>query len=203
MLFIAFSFEYNRFLNSLENDSIYFETSLPIQLNATCNGYQHLALLSLDYNLAKELNLTKSSWDDKPKDFYSFMSVKLINYFRDKLNNNALNDEEREVYTRFSHLTIARKIVKKAIMTRVYNASHNTLVEYLQENFIAEEGGDPKNKLCYFVEDPSIKLKEKDFGVLVNGLQVVLVDDRFKLKKLLNYLNGVTEFITTLDLPIV
>jgi DNA-directed RNA polymerase len=59
LLFIAFCFQYNRFLESLDNDKEYFETNLPIQLDATCNGYQHLALLSLDHDLAKELNLTK------------------------------------------------------------------------------------------------------------------------------------------------
>jgi DNA-directed RNA polymerase len=58
LLFIAFCFQYNRFLESLDNDKEYFETNLPIQLDATCNGYQHLALLSLDHDLAKELNLT-------------------------------------------------------------------------------------------------------------------------------------------------
>jgi len=60
-LFTAFCFEYTRFLESLNNTSAYFETHLPIQLDATCNGYQHLSLLSLDHDLAKELNLTKSS----------------------------------------------------------------------------------------------------------------------------------------------
>jgi DNA-directed RNA polymerase len=61
LLFVAFCFEYKRFLASLNNEKDYFETYLPIQLDATCNGYQHLSLLSLDHNLAKELNLTKSS----------------------------------------------------------------------------------------------------------------------------------------------
>jgi DNA-directed RNA polymerase len=42
-------------------DSVYFITFLPIQLDATCNGYQHLSLLSMDLSLAKELNLTTST----------------------------------------------------------------------------------------------------------------------------------------------
>jgi len=136
-LFTAFCFEYTRFLESLNNTSAYFETHLPIQLDATCNGYQHLSLLSLDHDLAKELNLTKSSWTDKPIDFYDYTAVKLINYFKDRLKDSNLKEEEMEAYTRFSNFTIARKIVKKCIMTIPYYVSFNTIVDYLKENFDA------------------------------------------------------------------
>jgi DNA-directed RNA polymerase, mitochondrial len=134
-LFIAFCFEYTKYLESLRNTEDYFETHLPIQLDATCNGYQHLSLLSLDHDLAKELNLTKSSWTDKPKDFYNYTAVKLINYFKDRLKDNHLTEEQREAYIRFSNLTIARKIVKKVVMTIPYNATYFRIVEYLKENF--------------------------------------------------------------------
>jgi DNA-directed RNA polymerase len=38
LLFISFCFEYNNYLNALKNNSPYFVTHLPIQLDATCNG---------------------------------------------------------------------------------------------------------------------------------------------------------------------
>jgi len=48
-------------LQAYNNTEIsYFETHLPIQLDATYNSYQHLSLLISDEELAKELNLTKS-----------------------------------------------------------------------------------------------------------------------------------------------
>ena len=57
-------------------------------MDATCNGFQHLSLLSLDPSLGFELNLDKSSWNDVPKDFYSFLITSLIDYFKSELVNN-------------------------------------------------------------------------------------------------------------------
>lgn len=60
LLFISFCIEYNKYLKALNNNEGYFITHLPIQLDATCNGFQHLSLLLSDINLAKQVNLTSS-----------------------------------------------------------------------------------------------------------------------------------------------
>jgi DNA-directed RNA polymerase len=117
-------------------DSTYFETFLPVQLDATCNGYQHLALLSLDLSLAKELNLITSSWDDVPKDFYNFLSSNLIDLFREKANRLDVSLSDREDYIRLTNLQIQRTLVKKAIMTTPYNVSTNQMIKYIMENFV-------------------------------------------------------------------
>ena len=210
LLFIAFFFEYNTFLESINNDKDYFETNLPIQLDATCNGYQHLSLLSLDYDLAKELNLKKASEKDEPKDFYSFTGVKLTNYFQDILNNpnSNLNDEERESYTRLSHLTIARKVIKKAIMTIPYKVSYLRIIEYMKKNFVGDSDykyvKELKNRdrVFTFIDDPSIKIKEKDFSLLGKGLLEMMRDNKYKLSKLLKYLNELAQVLTKLGLYI-
>lgn len=77
-IFLAFCIEYNS----------WFETYLPIQMDATCYGFQHLSLLSLDSKLGQELNLNESTWDDKPKDFYSFVVVCFIDYLKTELSEN-------------------------------------------------------------------------------------------------------------------
>lgn len=73
-LFTAFCIEFSRWLEFYHNSTeTYFNTHLPIQLDATCNGFQHLVLLSLDNNLIKELNLSSSTFDEKPRDFYGYI----------------------------------------------------------------------------------------------------------------------------------
>ena len=202
MLFIAFCFEYNRWLESLKNvDSTYFETFLPVQLDATCNGYQHLALLSLDLSLAKELNLITSSWDDVPKDFYNFLSSNLIDLFRDKLNRSSMSKSEIEDYTRLVNLKIQRTLVKKGIMTIPYNVSTNQMIKYIMENF-ERFIDDNKEEWYCFKDDNSVRLKYSDFSKVALGLREVLNNNFFKLKLLMKYLKDVARICTKLDIVI-
>lgn len=132
LLFIAFCFEYNRWLECCNNKDVsYFITYLPIQLDATCNGFQHLSLLSLNAKLAKQLNLDKSFWYDEPKDFYSYLSVALVYYLKRELGDKKLTPEKRNSYIRLSEITMARSIVKKAIMTIPYNVGIQNMADYI------------------------------------------------------------------------
>ena len=55
-------------------DLMVFHTYLPVQLDATCNGYQHLALLTQETKLLSKLNLGKSTYDEDPDDYYSYVA---------------------------------------------------------------------------------------------------------------------------------
>lgn len=54
LLFLSFCIEYKRFYDFYMNDiAMEFYTYLPLQLDATCNGFQHMALLSNEDTLFK------------------------------------------------------------------------------------------------------------------------------------------------------
>jgi hypothetical protein len=86
LLFLAFCFEYENYKNSLNNENTFYLSHFPIQLDATCNGYQHLSLLTGNEPLAGELNLLSDTTNSIPKDFYTFMIFKLKDFFEDKIN---------------------------------------------------------------------------------------------------------------------
>ena len=198
LLFLAFCFEFNRWLQCANNhDVMYFETYLPIQMDATCNGFQHLSLLSSDKSLAKELNLTKSTWADKPKDFYSFLLNNLISYFQQELSSGKVNAEYKEGYERLVNMNIQRKIIKKSIMTIPYNVSDYQLVKYIKDNFIQSEPG-----WYHLNNDTDVKLKHSDFMLLGKGLRSVLSEKFPKLSSLLKYLEAVAERCFMLNIPI-
>lgn len=60
-LFLSFCIEFTRWVSCLEDLSTStFVTFLPIQLDGTCNAYQHLALLTCDIKMALSTNLGES-----------------------------------------------------------------------------------------------------------------------------------------------
>lgn len=134
-LFLAFCFEYERWVKCVDNpDTAYFETFLPIQLDATCNGYQHLALLSLDNKLAEELNLTPSTWDDKPKDFYTYILHRVLDNLKAKLPL-VTGQDEKDSIERLLNFELSRSTIKKSLMTIPYNVTALQIVSYLKQNY--------------------------------------------------------------------
>ena len=209
LLFISFCIEYCRWKESLNNiESSYFITYLPIQLDASCNGYQHLSLLISDHDMAKELNLAKSSYKDIPKDYYQFLCTALQDLFKTKLSCNKISPEDKNCYERLISILIRRSMIKKAIMTIPYNVSTHQMINYLKEHFIKQnEGVKVNNWSCYvleyqYIDDPSIILSSRDITLIALGLREVLETHFPKLKLLIDYLKSIANICNKLNLII-
>lgn len=146
LLFIAFCFEYINYYSSLNSNEDFYISHFPIQLDATCNGYQHLSLLTGDEPLAGELNLVSGDDDSIPKDFYSFVALKVNDYLKQKLikgkkilaESNLENVEtkkEVESCEILLKLNKNRSLVKLPIMVKPYNASLYQMVNYIKDKF--------------------------------------------------------------------
>jgi DNA-directed RNA polymerase len=73
-MFTAFCMEFKKWDNfNYKSNESFLNTYLPIKLDACCNGFQHLVLLSRDNELRKPFNLTESLTSYKPYDFYSYV----------------------------------------------------------------------------------------------------------------------------------
>lgn len=100
-------------MKELHNNPNYI-VKIPVFLDATCNGMQHLAAMLQDLELGSKVNLTSFNIDDKPKDFYSEVIVSI---------NKTINQygEDNKQYAHFILLELTRLILKLSIMTKVYN----------------------------------------------------------------------------------
>ena len=66
-MFLACSLELQGYYKDPNN----FISHLPILLDGTCNGLQHLSAIANDINLAEKVNICESVDTDDPKDVYS------------------------------------------------------------------------------------------------------------------------------------
>jgi len=64
-----------------------FTTNLPIQLDASCNGYQHICLLTREEKVFKYLNLNESTQQNKPEDFYNYILLEVRDYINKNLDD--------------------------------------------------------------------------------------------------------------------
>jgi DNA-directed RNA polymerase len=144
LLFIAFCFEYTNYFNSLFSNETFYISYFPIQLDATCNGYQHLSLLTGDESLASQLNLNLQDEHDIPNDFYDFVAIKMNDYLiktkmevKNKMTELNLNNKQYkdliESYDKLLKLKKNRSLVKLPIMVKPYNATLLTMVEYIRD----------------------------------------------------------------------
>lgn len=220
-LFIAFALEYIKIQNVIkeEKDSFVY-TQLPIQLDATCNGYQHLSMLSRDNDLGKNLNLMSSKKEDVPKDFYGL----LINKITQTLTNLYKSDTEvdsvkLEGYKRIIDFKPDRSLIKKSVMIESYNATLIKSADSLkascycinEPDFGQEDIYDPEKRMEEYKKrmyvrnnksDYSQYLMEDDFLLIVTAMKDVLKNDYPKLAKLRLYLSEVGQICNKLSLTI-
>lgn len=223
--FLAFCFEYTRFVKFMSDvNATKFNTYLPIQLDASCNGYQHLSLLTRDKKVHKHLNLTPSTKDDDPNDLYNYMLIKIREYIKYKLCNYLWeSEEEKESLIRLDKIILNRNILKKALMTFSYNASIVQMVNYIKEmlkthtiqesnNVLIDDNVELsiqgvarkyKDNTVYTVGDELENyITSKDIYKFVKYFKVVL-DNEFPRMKLLNtYLRSIIKICTKQNMTI-
>ena len=96
-------------------DSTKQTSGLPIGIDATCSGLQHLSLLTLDRNAAREVNVV-SSGVDKPSDGYRTVAEVARTHL----------DEE-------IHPFITRNETKRTVMTTPYGVSRDSARKYIRK----------------------------------------------------------------------
>lgn len=199
LLFLAFCIEYKRYMQFINNENQYeFSTYLPVQLDATCNGFQHMALLSNEKQLFKVLNLVKDDEDTNPKDFYNFLLHKLVALFDQKIKSNENNSN----YKRLRTFVWERSHIKKAIMTIPYNVSTRSMVDYVKSCLYLV---DDKDKVSsYSASESGFKpwILGDDIKILVADIRNIILKDFNKIKRMTKYLKNVATILTALELPI-
>lgn len=198
-LFLATCLEYNNVIND-EN----YISRLPIYIDATCNGLQHLAAMTNDVNLAKYVNLLKSNDDLIPEDIYKEMANKVIK------NIKTIIDDEGQPYTKLALLNINRSFIKRGIMTISYGSTirgiYDQLIEGGSKQF--DYVGIKNSKKMYSVIDMSICNRQilfdrKEIMKLSEIIHNVLFNSYPVLKNIVQYFIEINHLVYKLNLPMI
>lgn len=99
-------------------------SGLPVGIDATCSGLQHLASMTRDRVAAKEVNVVRGD-EDKPSDGYKTVAQASIKYIDDPDIHPYMN----------------RKVTKRTVMTTPYGVSRDSARDYIKKA-LKEEGFD-------------------------------------------------------------
>lgn len=114
----------------------WFESSLPISMDGSCNGLQHYAALGRDVEGGTQVNLVPN---DRPQDVYSGIAALV----QDKVEAMAAEGDEYGVLLKGK---VSRKVVKQTVMTSVYGVTQVGARQQIM-NRLSEIGGFPEDKL--------------------------------------------------------
>ena len=88
-------------------------SGLPVSVDATCSGLQHLSALALDKTAAEMVNVVPT---EKPSDGYAIVAAKA-----------------KEILPQHLHKEITRKTCKRTVMTTPYGVTENSAREYIRQ----------------------------------------------------------------------
>ena len=136
LLFTACAFELKGYLENPDK----FISRLPILLDATCNGLQHLSAMVHDMNLAEKVNLLKSNETAAPRDLYSEIIPTIKKDILELV-------ESSEKDSNLKNININRKFVKRGIMTITYGATARGIYDAIKrEHFVKTSDSSSENE---------------------------------------------------------
>jgi DNA-directed RNA polymerase len=146
-----------------------FRSHLPISMDGSCNGYQHLSALGRDPHGGAAVNLVP---DDYPHDIY--LEVAEIVSIRVQVDAQYRQGDEREAARQLLG-KIDRGVVKPGTMTLVYGAKRGTIYEQLLKMKVIQSCEDPKKCARYLARilEESIPEVAVEASKIMNWLRTI------------------------------
>lgn len=168
--FLAFCIEWYGYKEQGEG----FVSHIPVAIDMSCNGLQHLSYLSGDWLLASRVNaLYKLSKEEKPTDYYGLVAEKVQSQVEKVVK---AGDRMAQLWEG----KINRAIVKRNVMTLPYGATKdgfkNQLMKELRKRDAADKNGsylDVKAnwEVCNYLAETNRKVIKRIAGKVMKEME--------------------------------
>lgn len=159
-------------------------THLPIAVDGTCNGLQILSLLGKDQVGAEKTNCTSST---SRKDLYLEVGLAVRKIIEDIMMKAEASTELEAAHSWFTVMQedrLARKVVKRAVMTTAYGVTAEGIREQLVADRHCDELAIPKSLEAL----PVLQARHKLAGYMRDWILVARVEVVSEAVKIMDYL---------------
>lgn len=194
LLFLACALELKGYYNSPTT----IISRLPILMDATCNGLQHLAAMAGDMTLAEKVNMVESYDVDSPNDVYSDIVPVVQDGIKELVEGGSVN------HSNLLLLNVNRKLVKRGIMTRTYGVTVRGISKQLMSDHFVKVGLVNK-QVVYKPLDISmgdVLLNSSNIYKLGEIIYNSLFEIHPRLEELMTYFKAIVKLLNRLDLSI-
>ena len=140
---LAAIFEWVGYLDSGEA----FISHIPVSVDGTCNGIQHLSAMTRDEVAGRHVNLVPG---EKPRDIYKFVAGRLQERLEDIEKGLGVNAPHARYWLDLCNRDLPRGLTKRQVMVLPYGGTKDSFFEYtrewLDENDPLPEGLDFKSE---------------------------------------------------------
>ena len=173
-----------------------YKVRLPIFLDATCSGIQHLATLLKDLELAYEVNLIpKENEEEKVQDIYASLTDHV------NLRINELSKIDKK-YEKLENIKLTRDILKPSFMTKTYNVTMFGIINQLKSKLPKIK---KQNTTFYIVKDSycnDIILSHNDLVLIAKIVNSILFEKYESLKLIYDYFISVSKILVKVGIPL-
>lgn len=178
--------------------------NLPIFLDATCSGMQHLAGMLKDVKLGNTVNISEKSFDDNVEDLYGTLVEPI---------NNAINTygTSNVDYINLSNIKLSRSILKTSIMTQLYNVTRHSINDQLKSKLktvqLSNKKDSSSNKkdtlyLAPTINGGEIPITYKDLFKIAEIIEDQAFSTYPSLRLIYDYFVKIVKLLLKLNVPV-
>jgi DNA-directed RNA polymerase len=118
-----------------------FLSNLPVHVDGTCNGIQHLSALSRDREAGRLVNLVP---DSKQHDIYKVVAVDLQEVLEDMIHKGLVGWDSAVFWMEMCDWDLPRSLTKRQVMVVPYGGTKDSFFQYIRKWLTEYHDMDPR-----------------------------------------------------------